>query len=108
MTSYDSPWKESLYQHLRWLLLLLFPKLCERIDWREDYHSQEPELRKLAPEGAIGVRLADALIRVRLLTGDERILHAEAQAQACDEQEFARRVDLYNYRARDQFALPVE
>src|SRR5262249_16258445 len=52
--------------------------------------------------------LADALIRVRLLTGDEHVLHAEVQAQPCDEQEFARRVEVYNYRARDQFALPVQ
>jgi hypothetical protein len=108
MPSYDSPWKEALYQHLRPMLMLLFPKLAERIDWREDYHPLEQELRKIAPEGEIGTRLADALIRVRLLTGDERVLHAEAQAQACEDVEFCRRVYVYNYRARDQFALPVE
>jgi hypothetical protein len=108
MPSYDSPWKEALYQHLRPMLTLLFPRLAGRIDWREDHHPLEQELRKIAPEGEIGVRLADALIRVRMLTGDERILHAEAQAQACDEAEFCRRVYVYNYRAHDQFNLPVE
>jgi hypothetical protein len=108
MSSYDSPWKEALYQHLRPMLVLLFPKLAERIDWSKDYHPLEQELRKLAPEGEIGVRLADALIRVHLLSGDERVLHAEAQAQACDDAEFCRRVYVYNYRAHDQFNLPVE
>jgi hypothetical protein len=108
MPTYDSPWKEALYQHLRPMLVLLFPKLAERIDWSKDYHPLEQELRKLAPEGEIGVRLADALIRVHLLSGDERVLHAEAQAQACEEAEFCRRVYVYNYRAHDQFNLPVE
>jgi hypothetical protein len=108
MPTYDSPWKEALYQHLRSLLMLLFPKLAERIDWSKDYHPLEQELRKLAPEGEIGVRLADALIRVHLLSGDERVLHAEAQAQACDGAEFSRRVYVYNYRAHDQFNLRVE
>src|SRR5437016_3661919 len=108
MSSYDSPWKEALYRHLRLLLMLLFPRVFERIDWREDYHSLEPELRRLFPDAAAGVRFADALIRVRLLTGDDRILHAEVQAQPTDEDEFARRVHVYNYRARDHLALPVE
>ena len=45
MPSYDSPWKEALYQHLRPMLTLLFPRLAGRIDWREDHHPLEQELR---------------------------------------------------------------
>lgn len=106
MPSYDSPWKEALYQHLRLLLLLLFPRLAARVDWREDYESLEQELRRLAPEAEAGTRLADALIKVRLLTGDERILHAEVQAQP--QQEFPSRAYGYHYRGHDRFGLPPE
>src|SRR5262245_6628560 len=95
MSSYDSPWKEALYQHLRLLLTLLFPRLAERIDWSKDHHPLEQDLRQLFPDAPVGVRFADALLRVRLKTGDDRILHAEVQAQPTDEDEFTGRVFVY-------------
>jgi hypothetical protein len=106
MPSYDSPWKEALYHHLRQLLTLLFPRLAEEIDWSKDYHPLEQELRQLFPEAEVGLRLADALIRVRLKSGDDRVLHAEVQAQR--RAEFARRVYEYNYRGFDHFREPPE
>jgi hypothetical protein len=106
MSSYDSPWKEALYHHLRQLLSLLFPRLAEEIDWSKDYHPLEQELRQLFPEAEVGLRQADALIRVRLKSGDDRLLHAEVQAQK--REEFPRRVYEYNYRGFDHFREPPE
>src|SRR4051812_6040043 len=88
--------------------MLLFPNLFAKIDWREDYHPPQQELRKIAPPPRGRTRHPDAPIRVRLLSGDDRILHAEVLAQAVDEQEFASRVRTYNHRAGEQTALPVE
>src|SRR4051812_40861389 len=101
MTRYDSPWKEALAEQLRWLLVLLFPRLVDQIDWREDHHPLEQELRQLHPAADLGVRFADALIRVRLLSRDERVLHVEVQAQKQDD--FEKRVHEYSYRGLDHF-----
>jgi hypothetical protein len=106
MSSYDSPWKEAFDHRLRLLLRLLFPKTEALINWSEDYESLEQELRQIAGEGELGVRLADKLLKVRTMTGDERILHAEVQAQR--RQEFERRAFVYHYRAHDRFGIPPE
>lgn len=98
-TRFDAAWKEALLHHLRWLLLLLFPRLAKAIDWRHDTLSLETELRQISPEGEVGTRYADALVRVRLLTGDQRVLHAEVQAKK--DGEFERRAFVYAYRAYD-------
>jgi hypothetical protein len=106
MAEYDSPWKELLDQHLPLALALLFPDVEQDIDWSQDYESLEQELRKLAPEGETGKRLADKLVKVRTRAGDERYLHVEVQGQP--QEGFERRVYVYHYRADDRFGLPVD
>jgi hypothetical protein len=106
MSSYDSPWKEALDLFLHLLLQFLFPDVEADIDWTQDYESLEQELRQIAPEGEVGLRLADKLIKVRTLSGDERILHLEVQAQP--RKEFERRAYVYHYRGDDRFGVPPE
>jgi hypothetical protein len=106
VTSFDSPWKEALDLFLRPLLAMLFPKVERDVDWAQGYEAFEQELRPLIPEGETGLRLADKLIRVHTLSGDERILNVEVQAQP--RREFPRRVYVYNYRSDDRFGGPPE
>jgi hypothetical protein len=63
-------------------------------------------LRQIAVEGEVGLRLADKLIKVRTLSGDERILHMEVQAQP--RKEFERRASIYHYRGDDRFGIPPD
>src|SRR5436190_238892 len=106
MTSFDSPWKEALDLYLRQLLALLFPKVEQEVDWSQGYESLEQEFRPMIPEGEMGLRLADKLIRIHTLAGDDRILNVEVQAQP--RQEFPRRVYVYHYRSDDRFSGPPE
>jgi hypothetical protein len=106
MADRDSPWKEVLDDQLRPALEFLFAEVVEDIDWQHDPESLEQELRKLAPEGETGKRIADKLVKFRSLTGDDRYLHVEVQGKP--EDDFPRRVYVYSYRAEDRFGVPVE
>lgn len=105
MTDQDSPWKELLEQDLLPALRLLAPDVTAGLDPARDLEALDAELRKLAPEGETGRRLADRLVKLHLRDGDVRYLHAEVQAWRDDE--LGRRVFVYNYRARDRFNQPV-
>src|SRR4051812_27119703 len=106
MADYDSPWKDAADHLLPGLLGFLFPEVGEDADWAEGYDPLEQELRKLAPEGETGKRLADKLVRVRSRSGDDRYLHLEVQGQP--QTHFERRVFVYHYRGDDRFGLPTE
>jgi hypothetical protein len=106
MSNFDAPWKEALELYLRPLLALLFPKVEQDVDWSQGYESLEQEFRPLLPEGETGLRLADKLLRVHTLSGDERVLAVEAQAQ--HRPHFTRRVYVYHYRGDDRFGVPPE
>jgi hypothetical protein len=107
MASYDSAWKELLDRFLRLALLFFFPEVEEELDWTDDYESLDSELRKLSPDGAVGDRLADRLVKVRAKgEGDPRLLHFEVQGKK--QPGFGRRMYRYNYRAFDALDLPPE
>jgi hypothetical protein len=70
-----------------------------------DPESLEQEMLKLLPESLTGNRYVDKLVKVRKVSGDERYLHVEIQAQ--HQEEFARRVVEYNEKAADKHRHPV-
>jgi hypothetical protein len=106
MPEYDSPWKEVVDQQTRLAFGFLFPLVEQDTDWSEEVDSLDHELRKMAPAGPTGRRLADKLLKVKSLSGDDRYLHFEVQAQP--QGGFERRVYVYHYRGDDRFGLPVE
>jgi hypothetical protein len=106
MSDYDSAWKEGLDHYFPRFLAFFFADVFEAIDWSRDYETLDTELQKLAPEGDVGTRRVDKLIKVyRKDTADPVYLHIEAQAQP--EAGFERRVYVYNYRAEDRYNQPV-
>jgi hypothetical protein len=106
MSDWDDTWKEALEQLLPLFLAFFFPKAHAGSDWTRDYDSLDQELRKLAPLGEVGKRLADRLVKVwRASSDDPSYLHVEVQCQP--EAEFGWRVYTYNYRAEDRFKHPV-
>jgi hypothetical protein len=62
---YDSPWKEAVDHPLPALVALLPPEVHGEIGWSHDSERLEQDLRKLAPEGGAGKRLADTLVQAR-------------------------------------------
>jgi hypothetical protein len=105
MSDYDSPYKELIDRHLRLVLSRLFPEVYADIDWTHEVESLDAELQQY-PEGKVGKRLADKLVKVRTLSGDDRYLHLEVQGDR--EDDFERRMFIYQYRGDDRFGLPME
>ncbi len=106
-TDFDSPWKEALEQYLPDCLALFLPQAYAEIDWTRGYAFLDKELQQVAPQAALGRRLADKLVQVWRRNGDEAwvLIHIEVQHQ--EEADFARRMFGYYYRLLDRYNRPV-
>jgi hypothetical protein len=107
MSEYDSPWKEALDRFLKLFLEFFFPNIATEIDWDRGYEVLDKELEQIVREGELGKRLADKLFKVWRKNGEETwvLIHLEIQSQK--EEDFARRMYVYNYRIFDRFDHPV-
>jgi hypothetical protein len=106
MMDYDSPWKEVLDRFFALVLAFLLPRAYEDIDWTRDYESLETELRKVLPEAEVGPRRVDKLVKVyRKDSEDPAYLHVEAQMFG--EDEFERRMYVYNSKAEQVYNSPI-
>jgi len=103
---YDAAWKELLEHQLPPAMAFLFPRAHAEIDWREEWVSEEQELRPLTGDSETGTRHADKLFKARTLAGDDNLLHVEVQGQP--RTAFGRRVYVYGYRVDDRFGLPAD
>ncbi len=106
-TDFDSPWKEALEHYLPHCLALFLPQAHAEIDWTRGYAFLDKELQQVAPQSALGRRLADKLVQVWRRNGDEAwvLIHIEVQHQ--EEADFARRMFGYYYRLLDRYNRPV-
>jgi hypothetical protein len=106
MTDYDSPWKEALDRSFEAFLAFFFPAVHALINWQRDCEPLDTELRKILPGGAEGKRHLDRLVKAfQKGTDDPRLVHVEVQVTA--EQDFERRMHIYNYRIEDAYSHPV-
>jgi hypothetical protein len=106
MADYDSPWKEVLDRFFALVLAFLLPKAHADIDWSKDPESLETELRKVLPESEVGPKRLDKLVKViRKESEEPAYLHAEAQM--FPEEDFERRMYVYNNKAEDVYNWPV-
>jgi hypothetical protein len=104
---YDSPWKEILSDYFQEFLQFFFPVVSQEIEWRRGYELLDKELRKIARDAEVGVRVADQLVKVWQKNGEETwvLIHIEVQAQ--QQAEFAQRMYVYDYRIYDRYHRPV-
>lgn len=103
-TDYDSPWKQIIERYFPPFLEFFFPLAYAEIDWARvpAYEFLDIELQQLNPEGEIGRRLVDKVVKVWLLGGEEAwvLVHVEVQGQY--DSKFAERIYTYNYRLYDR------
>ncbi len=104
---YDSPWKEAIDQLFADFLLFFFPRAHAQVDWSQPHVFLEQELRSIAPDSSSDPRVVDKLARVTGCGGEPEwiFIHLEVQGSAQDE--FARRMFVYNYRLFDRFQQPI-
>ncbi len=108
MPDYDSPWKEMLEDYFPDFMAFFFPKAHADIDWSKGYESLDKELQQIVRDAELGKRLADKLMRVRRLDGEEQIVLIHTEIQGDWAKNFAKRMYVYNYRLYDRYDKPVE
>jgi hypothetical protein len=106
-TDYDSPWKDILEQYFPQFIAFFTPQPYDEIDWSRDYTFLDKELQQVVPQAETGARRVDKLVKVFLLNGEETwlLIHIEIQGQR--EDDFPRRMYIYNYRLFDVYGREV-
>ena len=84
-----------------------FPEMAEDIDWERGYEFLDKQLQQIAKDAALGRRFADKLTKFYLKTGKEKwaLHHVEVQGQG--QNEFEKRMYVYNYRIFDRYDRKV-
>jgi hypothetical protein len=101
---YDSAWKDVIEELLEPFLEFFFPDVYRDIDFSKGFEFLGKELRKIAPDGKVGLRYADQLIKVHLKEGPAKYLrifiHLEIQGK--QEANLEERIFIYFYRIFDR------
>jgi hypothetical protein len=105
--NYDAPWKSALALYFSDFMAFFFPDVHEAIDWSRAPEFLDTELQQLARDGALGKRLADQLVRVYTLDGQERWVLLHIEVQASRDHELAERIFVYQYRIYDHYRREV-
>jgi hypothetical protein len=106
MADYDSPFKEVLDKFFAVVVRFLMPKAHDDIDWTKDHESLETELRKVLPESEGGLKRVDKLVKV-FRKGSEDWAYLHVEAQMFPEDDFARRMYVYNNKAEEVYNSPI-
>ncbi len=105
--SQDSIWKEAIEGYFEDFMWFFFPEVAEDIDFVQGYEFLDKELEEITQGSGAGRRIADVLVKVYLKDGGERWLVIHIEVQGYPEEEFARRMFIYNYRALDRYGVEV-
>jgi hypothetical protein len=107
MDDYDSPWKEAVEHYFSEFMAFYFPEAFVEIDWSKEHVFLDQELRAVVQDAELGKRFVDKLVRVTLLTGDEKWIYIHIEVQGTKQAEFCERMFVYNYRIYDRYRRPV-
>jgi len=104
---YDSPWKEGMELYFKELMQFFFPDIAREIAWTKGYQFLDKELQQVVRDAEIGRRHADKLVRVWSLQDEPFHVMIHIEVQSDKDQDFARRMYIYNYRIFDKSYQPV-
>lgn len=106
-TDLDSPWKNILDIYFQSFLEICHPEAAAAIDWSRGYEPLEKELSSITRKSEMGKRIVDKLMKVWRKDGVESwvLLHLEVQGRK--ENNFEKRMYIYNYRLFDRYNVPV-
>jgi len=93
---YDSPWKEIIEQYFTEFIDFFFPKAYKDIDWKKGYEFLDKELRQITKDAEIGRKHVDKPVRVWLRSGDDAWVLIHADIQSRYEEDFSKRMYVYN------------
>ncbi|MGA9383303.1 MAG: cytosolic protein [Phormidium sp.] len=106
-TEFDTPWKDILQYYFEEFILFFFPEAHREIDWTHPPEFLDKELQQVVRDAELGRRLADKLVKIYLIDGQEAwvLIHVEVQSQ--EESDFAERMFTYHYRIYDRYKRSV-
>jgi predicted transposase YdaD len=104
---FDSPWKDMLEAYFQDFMRFFFPQIHDDIEWSRGYDFLDQELQQVVRDAELGKRIADKLVKVWKLDGEETwvLIHLEIQNQ--EEGQFSERMFVYFYRLRDRYNRPI-
>ncbi len=106
-TNFDSPWKLVLEKFFYHFIDFFLPALVHDIDWKRQYQFLDKELLAIQKNTVVRNRIADKLIKVFRINGEEAwvIVHIEIQGER--EKNFEVRMFQYYYRIFDRYKKPL-
>ncbi len=100
---YDSPWKGILDKYFQEFMELLFPEAAAQIDWGKGYENLDKEFQQIVRDAEVGKRLADKLVKVWLIGGQEMVVYVHTEIQGSPDKDFEHRMYTYHYRIFDRY-----
>jgi hypothetical protein len=100
---FDSPWKGILDKYFQEFMELLFPEAASQIDWSKGYENLDKEFQQIVRDAEVGKRLADKLVRVWLIGGEEMVVYVHTEIQGSQDKDFEQRMYTYHYRIFDRY-----
>ncbi len=88
-------------------MAFFFPDCHNDIDWSRGYESLDTELQKIVRDAETGKRLADKLIKVWRLDGEEQHVLIHVEVQGNYDSSMAERMFIYHYRLHDAYQKPI-
>ncbi len=106
-SNYDSPWKEAMDIYFEPFVEFFFPQAYSEINWSRNYESLDTELQEIIRDAETGRRLADKLVKVWRLSGQEALVLVHIEVQSQVQSDFAKRMYVYNHRLFDKYDREV-
>jgi len=103
---YDEGWKEVIKGFFPQFLEFFFPSIAGNLDLSRGFEFLDKELGRISKRGLAGRRV-DALVKVYRRDGEEQWLLVHIEVQGYPQEEFERRMYVYNYRIFDRFDRDV-
>jgi hypothetical protein len=103
---FDSPWKTAIETYFPDFMAFFFPQIYADIDWSRGFEFLDQELQQVVRDAELGKRLADKLVRVWRLSGEETWVLIHIEVQSAEQAEFSFRMYVYNYRLSDKYNVP--
>jgi hypothetical protein len=104
---FDSPWKTAIETYFPDFMAFFFPQIHADIDWSRGFEFLDQELQQVVRDAELGKRLADKLVRVWRLSGEETWVLIHIEVQSAEQAEFSFRMYVYNYRLGDKYNVPI-
>jgi hypothetical protein len=104
---YDGVWKKIISEFFPDFIRFFLPNLYTKVDWNIPPEFLEQELEMLHKELEIHRKITDKLVKVKLVTGEERWILIHIEVQTGYEIEFSARMYLYNALIYAKFKRPI-